>query len=129
MKSEIERRKPEGFVDYLSLAVTTVGVGYLPLAPGTWGSMVGVLIYIGISFVVLNFQFFATIHSTGGVSLQFLQHAAPALVAWVYAVITVLFLFLCIIGIWASGRSAPLFGNADPSQPVLDEVAGHSMAF
>ena len=47
MKHEIERRKPEGPLDYLSLAVTTFGVGYLPLAPGTWGSMVGIAIYLG----------------------------------------------------------------------------------
>lgn len=33
------RRKP---TDYLALAIATCGVGYLPLAPGTFGSLVGV---------------------------------------------------------------------------------------
>src|SRR5215210_2723732 len=28
--------------DYLALAIATCGVGYLPLAPGTFGSLVGV---------------------------------------------------------------------------------------
>ena len=46
MKSDIERRKPEGFFDYLSLAVSTFGVGYFPIAPGTWGSAVGVLVIV-----------------------------------------------------------------------------------
>src|SRR5215213_11155705 len=31
--------------DYLALAVATCGVGYLPLAPGTFGSLVGVGIF------------------------------------------------------------------------------------
>src|SRR4051794_13683476 len=44
--------KPKSLTDYLALAIATCGVGYLPLAPGTWGSLVGVAIYIGVgSFV------------------------------------------------------------------------------
>ena len=39
------------FLDYFSLAVTTFGVGYLPLAPGTWGSMVGVVIYLAVAWL------------------------------------------------------------------------------
>jgi phosphatidylglycerophosphatase A len=31
--------------DYLALAIATCGVGYLPLAPGTFGSLVGVGIF------------------------------------------------------------------------------------
>lgn len=31
--------------DYLALSIATCGVGYLPLAPGTWGSLVGVGIF------------------------------------------------------------------------------------
>ena len=36
------RMKP---TDYLALAIATCGVGYLPLAPGTFGSLVGVGIF------------------------------------------------------------------------------------
>jgi phosphatidylglycerophosphatase A len=32
--------------DYLALAIATCGVGYLPLAPGTFGSIVGVAIFL-----------------------------------------------------------------------------------
>src|SRR6267143_3512013 len=31
--------------DYLALAIATCGVGYLPLAPGTWGSLLAVGLY------------------------------------------------------------------------------------
>jgi phosphatidylglycerophosphatase A len=33
-------------IDYLALAIATCGVGYLPLAPGTFGSLVGVGIFL-----------------------------------------------------------------------------------
>lgn len=36
-------------VDYLALAVATCGVGYLPLIPGTFGSLVGVGIFLVLS--------------------------------------------------------------------------------
>jgi len=32
--------------DYLALAIATCGVGYLPLIPGTFGSMLGVAIFL-----------------------------------------------------------------------------------
>ena len=32
--------------DYLALAIATCGVGYLPLMPGTFGSLVGVAIFL-----------------------------------------------------------------------------------
>ena len=35
--------------DYLALAIATCGVGYLPLIPGTFGSLVGVGIFLLLS--------------------------------------------------------------------------------
>ena len=35
-----------GPLDYLALAIATFGVGFIPIAPGTWGSLVGVGIYL-----------------------------------------------------------------------------------
>ena len=36
-------------IDYLALAIATCGVGYLPLMPGTFGSLVGVGIFLVLS--------------------------------------------------------------------------------
>jgi phosphatidylglycerophosphatase A len=49
--------------DYLALAIATCGVGYLPLMPGTFGSLVGVavfltLIRISAAAIVVAFLFF-----------------------------------------------------------------------
>jgi phosphatidylglycerophosphatase A len=48
--------------DYLALAIATCGVGYMPLAPGTFGSLVGVGIFlllprIAIPLAILVFVF------------------------------------------------------------------------
>jgi phosphatidylglycerophosphatase A len=42
-------------VDYLAIAIATCGVGYLPLAPGTFGSLVGVGIFLLLSRTAIGF--------------------------------------------------------------------------
>jgi phosphatidylglycerophosphatase A len=119
MKQKIDSRKPQGILDFLSLTITTVGVGYIPLAPGTWGSLVGVIIYL---FVVayeatLSASFMASGHSVARVAAAF------------FAINTAIFLIFCLTGLWASGRSCELFGDKDPSQAVVDEVVGQLVVF
>ena len=40
------RERVRSPLDYAALAIATFGVGYLPLIPGTFGSMVGVVIFL-----------------------------------------------------------------------------------
>ena len=42
-------RSASSAVNYLALAIATCGVGYLPLIPGTFGSLVGVGIFLLLS--------------------------------------------------------------------------------
>ena len=117
MKSKLEKRKPEGMLDYISLAVTTVGVGYLPLAPGTWGSLVGLGFYAVLASTFTAFRYTAS------------PRSPEAIVAAVHAAILVGFLFFILLGIWASTRSMELLGNSDPPQAVIDEVLGQLVVF
>lgn len=117
MKQSIEHRKPEGLLDYLSLAVTTFGVGYLPLAPGTWGSMVAVLFYLGID----------KWHTTLGSSGFGFMSGPPQ--AYVFAFLAVCLLIFALFAIWASSRATELLGNSDPSEAVVDEVLGQLITF
>jgi len=119
MKQEIERRKPENFLDYFALSVTTFGVGYLPIAPGTYGSMVGVLIYLAAEWSIAYV----------GISVFNLSRRSEQLDAWIHAAILVAFLLFSLLGIWAAGRSTELFGNKDPQQAVVDEVIGQLIVF
>lgn len=119
MKQKVEKRKPNGIVDYLALALTTVGVGYIPGAPGTYGSAVAVGVYILIG----RLEFSTSLHAIlGGMRLNDVEivHAA------VNAVLLTIF---CLVGIAAAGRSIPLLGNSDPSEAVVDEVMGQLVTF
>ena len=84
--------------DYLSLSIATCGVGYLPLVPGTFGSLLGV-----------------------GIFLLLVRRVNPF-------VIVVLILVITFAGIWAASRTEELSGRKDPGKVVVDEVAGQMIA-
>lgn len=114
MKASVEKRKPSGIVDYVALALTTWGVGYLPLMPGTFGSMVGVAIYFGV----------VAFDSSAGGRLVAAGYTSEQITAITWASNSILLVAFIIIGIWASGRSIAILGNTDPSEAVVDEVLG-----
>ena len=120
MKQPVEKRRPSGVVDYIALAFTTFGVGYIPGAPGTYGSAVGVLIWIASLSLI----------ETAALSI-FGFETRPTTLFWacstIFAVIGLT--TFSLVGIWASGRSIPLLGNEDPSQAVVDEVMGQIITF
>ena len=116
-KSTVEKRKPRGLLDYVSLGVTTFGVGYLPLMPGTFGSLVGLGIYIFLATTFRSFRYSAELP------------APETFVATIHAVILITFLLFCLLGIWAAGRSIELLGNTDAPQAVVDEVIGQLIVF
>ena len=88
--------------DYLALSIATCGVGYLPLMPGTFGS----LLAIGIFLLVAKI-------ATGSLLV---------------AVVLILIVVSTVAGIWAGTRTEQLFGRKDPGQIVVDEVAGQFLA-
>lgn len=88
--------------DYLALSIATVGVGYFPLAPGTWGSLVGVGIFLLLARAI----------------------AGNALVATVLVSIVA----VTLAGTWAATRTEQLSGRKDPGKVVVDEVAGQLIA-
>ena len=119
MKTVVEKRKPKGIVDYLALAWTTFGVGYVPGAPGTYGSVIAVVIYLGLGW----FETHAGVHGiAGGMRLEQVSATHWALNA-------VLLTAFSLAGIWASSRSIPLLGNSDPHQAVVDELMGQFVTF
>ncbi len=107
------------FGDYFSLAVTTFGVGYLPLAPGTWGSLVGVVIYLFIWAAEAHLGNYFLYRDVNG----------EIVTAWVHAINVILFLAFCLIGVWASDRASYLFQTKDPQKVVVDEVMGQLLVF
>ena len=88
--------------DYLALSIATCGVGYLPLMPGTFGS----LLAVGIFLLLARF--------VPGSSL--------------IVAVVVLILAFTVVGIWAGTRTEQLLGRKDPGKVVVDEVAGQFIA-
>lgn len=116
-KRQIEKRPLSGPLDYIALAITTCGVGYLPLAPGTYGSLLAVGFYYFLASTFSSYRYSATV--------------APVefLVAVIHAVILVALVLYILLGIWAASRSIPLLGNSDAPEAVVDEVIGQFIVF
>ncbi|MEK6283274.1 MAG: phosphatidylglycerophosphatase A [Acidobacteriota bacterium] len=105
--------------DYLALAIGTCGVGYLPLAPGTWGSLVGIALYLLVRGVLMSVL--------SDVALEFKLN----LFHLFYAIIAFEMIFaaaLSLIGVWSASRTEKLSGKKDPGKVVIDEVAGQFIA-
>jgi phosphatidylglycerophosphatase A len=84
----------------------------MPVAPGTWGSVAGAVIWI------LSVFYFPL--ALGG-----------TLFTWIPAFpLTILFYALAIgaAGVWASDRAAKFAGAKDPQFVVIDEVSGQYLA-
>lgn len=119
MKQPIEKREASGITDYIAVALTTFGVGYIPGAPGTYGSAIGVAIYLGID------RWIEVSRSSG--DLLCFMCGPPQ--AQTFAFFSLLLVVFVLVGIWASSRTEAIFGNGDPSQAVVDEVMGQLIAF
>lgn len=114
-----ETMERKAALDYFSLALTTCAVGYIPLAPGTFGSAIGVFIYLLFRFIEAKASFY------------FLQNnwQEAQITAWIHAANLILILLFCLLGIWASGRAAKIFRDKDPQKIVVDEVMGQLIVF
>lgn len=106
--------------DFVALAVATCGVGYLPLAPGTWGSAVGVGIYLLLREALA--RLLATYSANYNLSaLQVESVRAAIMLALIFGV--------AAAGVWAATKTEKLFGRKDPGAVVVDEVAGQLITF
>lgn len=115
----VSPQAPRSAKDYLALAIATCGVGYLPLAPGTWGSLVGVGIYLLMQSAIFRFiDAFLPRDSF----MRFMP--LPIFIAVALVVITL----ITLVGIWAASRTEKLSGRKDPGKVVIDEVAGQLIA-
>jgi phosphatidylglycerophosphatase A len=108
----------------LALAIATaLGVGYIPKAPGTFGSIVGIAVAIlthPVSLIVIIGILF--LQSGLGIDMpMFRGHSAPVLLL---VPSLAAFAIVGLIGVWSSSRAATFTGLKDPQYVVIDEVSG-----
>ncbi len=113
MKQETDALAPRP--PRVALAIATgFGLGYLPKAPGTWGSLGG---------VVLAWGFLKFCSSDMSLAL-----GEPHLVIDSFYLKVIFALALALVGLWAAGRAATYLGSRDPQVVVIDEISGQSIA-
>jgi phosphatidylglycerophosphatase A len=83
---------------------TCGGVGYFPVAPGTAGSAVGVVLVLALGRLPVG---------------------APWLQVSLGAAAVVVF----FLGVWSAGHAEKFFSRVDPRFVVIDEVAGQMITF
>jgi phosphatidylglycerophosphatase A len=110
-------RKPR-----VSLAIATAfGLGYLPKAPGTWGSLGGAAISLGMAWIVsrkmlqqLNMKRDANFWTVG---------LTPGYAEYVIVVL------IAILGVYVADQAAKYAGMKDPQFVVIDEVSGQMITY
>lgn len=100
--------------DYLALAIATCGVGYLPLAPGTWGSLVGVGFYF-----LLRLMVYGRVRS----DISMVWYYWAFIVAELTSIVVI-----TLVGTWAASCTERISQTKDPGKVVVDEVAGQLIA-
>jgi phosphatidylglycerophosphatase A len=111
--------RSRSFGDYLALAIGTCGVGYIPIAPGTFGSLVGLGLYLLLRGLFLSLLW--PMEGRNNLNLLHLRYVLVSLEALVA-------LLVCGVGTWAASRVEKLQGVKDPGKVVIDEVAGQYIA-
>jgi phosphatidylglycerophosphatase A len=129
---EIPRKKPK-----LALAIATaLGVGYIPKAPGTFGSLVGVATaYVSAVFFLrpTSISGLLPVHPESDAVLTDQHFLVPgsdihnAVLALPLICALALLLLLVAIGVWSASRAAAYAGIEDPQFVVIDEVAGQHL--
>ena len=121
----------------LALAVATaLGVGYAPKAPGTFGSLVGVVtIFLSAVFFLRpeHWTDLFSLHPLSDATLTDRHFLVPGsdihdAAMWLpLACAFLLLIFLALAGVWASHAAADYSGLKDPQFVVIDEVAGQHL--
>jgi phosphatidylglycerophosphatase A len=108
-------RKPR----FALFCATVCGLGYIPVAPGTFGSLVGLALYdlFARHFVIEE------IHSNGAGSFLAIGRISHPFVPCIIAVV------IALGGVWASSRAAEYSGKKDPQFVVIDEVSGQFLGY
>jgi phosphatidylglycerophosphatase A len=117
--SAVTPRKPR-FALFLA---TACGLGYLPLAPGTWGSFAGLLLPMVPWCILVILGIVSKDTQIGTVSLLGGREFDPYLGSQIWIA-----LLVGAVGVWSTTRAANYWSQKDPQRVVIDEVSGQHLA-
>jgi phosphatidylglycerophosphatase A len=95
--------------------LATLGVGYIPFAPGTFGSLIGMLVWILVpdKWIGLAWKIYLP-------TMQIIPNLHDYTVYFIALLITLLF---SLFAIWITGKAEKNLGHDSP-KIILDEVCG-----
>lgn len=106
----------------ISVIATFFGVGKIPFMPGTFGSLAATILVA----VIFYQPYFVKLE---GGQMHFAVgggYINPQYIIWILSISS---LVLWFVGYWASDNYASAISKKDPSEVVIDEVAGVFVAF
>jgi phosphatidylglycerophosphatase A len=116
------QRKPR-----LALFIATAcGLGYIPIAPGTWGSAAGIVLTLLPWWGFLSITAITTVALLGGgydIAGVHLQHGLDPFV-WSQIGLA---LVTAALGVWSATCAAKSWRQKDPQRVVIDEVSGQHL--
>jgi phosphatidylglycerophosphatase A len=112
------QRKPR----FALFIATAAGLGYLPRAPGTWGSLGGLVLVVVPSCLYFGRETPYMV-ARGDLGDFFVKVPTGYFNQFVWAYVF-LFALISAVGVWAARRTAEFWQQIDPGRVVIDEVSG-----
>jgi phosphatidylglycerophosphatase A len=106
------------------LLATGFGLGYIPKAPGTWGSILG----IGYSLCATHFGVLLLTIVRRSSDVESVP-ASPAIFGLLLSPLLLGNVVAAIVGVYVAGRVAESMNTHDPQIVVIDEISGQSLTF
>lgn len=105
---------------------TALGTGYLKPGPGTWGSLVGLI----VALLAHPFTWFFVLAETAGsgIGVDLPLFSGPVGLAVLLVTTIAIWLVLAALGVKCSEQVAEYAGLKDPQYVVIDEVSGVHLA-
>jgi phosphatidylglycerophosphatase A len=111
---------------HVSLAIATAfGLGYLPSAPGTFGSLAGMILAMSPLWFMTLVPLVAS--AFGGIGITNVSLGSLTLDVFTFSQ-CLLTVGVALIGVWTADRASKYWGAKDPQKVVIDEVSGQHLA-
>ena len=106
--TRMEQRAPRPIDRIAYVIATGAGAGFAPAAPGTFGAIEGVILFVIFNAIANN--------------------SASLAPLWSISLLGAVNVAIFILGVWASSRACEICALEDPGQVVVDEISGQLIA-
>jgi phosphatidylglycerophosphatase A len=118
--------KPQKKPRFALFVATAAGLGYFPKAPGTFGSLAGLIFAVLPYWIFYAMPILVLSAKRGNGTFFFVISERPwDPFLWTQIVLAIL---IAAIGVWSAGRAAKFWRQDDPQRVVIDEVSGQHLA-